>query len=286
LTVYGSVISYNAGGGIGWQGSLTVTDSLITGNYSPSVYALSRGVGLQNNGGTATLTNVTVSGNTATTEGAGIRNVADGTVTVFNSTIASNTGPLVGGIYSEVGGTVTILNTIVASNGGANYLGDLVSQGHNIASDGSCGLTSPGDMPLTDPVLGPLADNGGPTQTRALLAGSPAINAANDSVCPFADQRRYTRIGVCDIGAYEFDGIAVTIKQGDVNCDSAVTAVDALVILRVVAQLPVTARCGYLTADVNCDGLVTAVDALLVLRSVAALPVNQKEPCPNVGEPR
>lgn len=283
LTIYGSTISENAGGGISWQGYLSVTDSSITGNYPPSFWALSRGVGLENNGGAAVLTNVTVSGNTATAEGAGIRNLANGTITVLNSTIADNTGPSAGGIYNEAGGTVTMLNTIVADNSGANCSGVLVSQGHNISSDGACALAGPGDMPSTDPTLDSLADNGGPTQTHALLDGSPAVDAGNDSACPFTDQRRYSRVGVCDIGAYERGGAPATIKQGDANCDNVITAVDALMVLRQIAQLPVTAPCMHLAADANCDGVVTAVDALLVLRHVAALPVNQKEPCPNIG---
>lgn len=69
------------------------------------------------------------------------------------------------------------------------------------------------------------------------------------------------------------------------NCDDAVTAVDALFMLRFVAGIPPEAECLNLAGDVNCDGANTAVDALGVLRFVAGLPVNQGEPCPDVGTP-
>jgi hypothetical protein len=62
-----------------------------------------------------------------------------------------------------------------------------------------------GDQPSTDPLVGPLADNGGPTLTHALLEGSPAIDAGDDSVCPAVDQRGIARPqgAACDVGSYE-----------------------------------------------------------------------------------
>ena len=89
------------------------------------------------------------------------------------------------------------------------------SSGHNLDSDGSCGLSGPGDLPNTDALLGLLADNGGPTQTHALLAGSPAIDAGDNAACPATDQRGVARpqdgdgdgAAVCDIGAYELGGV-------------------------------------------------------------------------------
>jgi hypothetical protein len=67
-------------------------------------------------------------------------------------------------------------------------------------------MTGPGDQVNTDPMVGPLAENGGPTLTHALLTGSPAIDAGDDAVCPATDQRGVSRPqGVaCDIGAYEY----------------------------------------------------------------------------------
>jgi hypothetical protein len=81
----------------------------------------------------------------------------------------------------------------------------LISGGHNIVQDATCN-PDPSDLILGDAGLGPLADNGGPTWTHALLAGSPALDAADDSVCPSTDQRGVARPqgSNCDIGAFEF----------------------------------------------------------------------------------
>jgi len=80
-----------------------------------------------------------------------------------------------------------------------------VDEGHNLSSDASCSFTAPGSLNNTDPVLGPLADYGGPTSAMALLAGSPALDTADAAFCPAADQRGTARpFGAgCDIGAFE-----------------------------------------------------------------------------------
>jgi hypothetical protein len=89
------------------------------------------------------------------------------------------------------------------------------SNGYNLSSDNTCSLDGPGDMNNTDPKLGTLGDDGGPTQTIPLLSGSPAIDAGNPSGCTDSsghllttDQRGYPRpdpedTGGCDMGAYE-----------------------------------------------------------------------------------
>src|SRR5262249_31184738 len=104
----------------------------------------------------------------------------------------------------------TLKNTIVANNfPGGNCAVVGVSAGHNLSSDGSCGFTAPGDLNNTDPMLGPLTNNGGPTETHALLAGSPAIDAGSGDCPPAgADQRGIVRAqgAACDIGAYEATG--------------------------------------------------------------------------------
>ncbi len=276
--------SSGAGGGLflADPGSeATITNSTISDNDA-SIY--SGGIHIQSEAD-ATLTNVTISGNTSPAPAVGyVTSGAD--VTLTNVTVADNvsTSPLPGAIANYA--NLTLRNTII-QDAGSDCFGDgtFQSLGHNLTSDIGCNLTSPGDLPSTDAMLGPLADNGGPTETRALLAGSPAIDAGDAAACPFTDQRGYGRVDACDIGAFEFGGAPVVVKQGDVNCDDAVTAVDALVILRVIAQLPVTAQCLDLAGDVNCDGAKTAVDALGVLRYVAGLPVNQGEPCPDIGTP-
>jgi hypothetical protein len=105
------------------------------------------------------------------------------------------------------------LTNTALDNPGANcvigYFGagtvTLASGGHNVSSDASCSLTDPDDQPSTDPLLGGLADNGGPTLTHALQAGSPAIDAADIAVCPATDQRGVARPQgpSCDVGSYE-----------------------------------------------------------------------------------
>ncbi len=110
---------------------------------------------------------------------------------------------------------MTITNTVIANSlsGGDCITGGLIIDGgHNIDSDGSCGLDpANGSLPNTDPVLGPLQNNGGSTWTHALLGSSPAIDAGDDGQCPATDQRGAPRpvdgngdgLAVCDIGSFE-----------------------------------------------------------------------------------
>ncbi len=82
-------------------------------------------------------------------------------------------------------------------------LAPLESNGYNLDNDGTCGLNGVGDQTGVNPKLGPLANNGGPTQTMALKAGSPAIDAVQFCPPPKTDQRGVKRQGPCDVGAYE-----------------------------------------------------------------------------------
>jgi hypothetical protein len=104
----------------------------------------------------------------------------------------------------------TILNAGSSGENIFNNGGTITSLGYNVSSDDSSGfLTGPGDQINTDPMLGPLQDNGGPTFTHALLPGSPAINAGDPSFTPppFFDQRGpgFDRVvnGRIDIGSFE-----------------------------------------------------------------------------------
>jgi hypothetical protein len=105
---------------------------------------------------------------------------------------------------------IYLANTIIAGNSDKDCdlspWGTLVTYGHNLDRDGSCQLTAPGDQPGTDPKLGPLQNNTGPTQTHALLQGSPAIDGGDNQYCPTIDQRGVPRPAgaACDIGAYEY----------------------------------------------------------------------------------
>jgi CSLREA domain-containing protein len=194
-------------GGIVSAQSLTLTNSAVTGNTGKGP-----GGGIQASG-SVTLTNSTVSGNTAGGNGGGIA-VGDGTtLSITNSTIANNSAPSGSGIY-KLSGTATVRGTIIANNtGSANCFSatPVTSLGFNLDSGASCGFTAASDRSSTDPKLGPLANNGGPTQTHALSPGSPAIDAADPNTCSSTDQRGFARpldgngdgIAVCDAGAFE-----------------------------------------------------------------------------------
>jgi hypothetical protein len=212
VTISGN--SATGGGGIyNDGGTLTLTNVTISGNTATDGGA-GIGGGIFNEGGTVTLTNVTISGNSAQDGGGGIFNLG-GTLTLTNVTISGNnttnpTSSYSGGGINNLfgGGTVSLLNTIVAnSTFGGNCAGTITSLGYNLDSANTCAFTVTGDLINTDPLLGPLALNApGTTETQALLAGSPAIDAADPSSFPPTDQRGVTRPQGprADIGAYEF----------------------------------------------------------------------------------
>ena len=99
-----------------------------------------------------------------------------------------------------------LLNSLLAYNSPSNILGTLTDAGHNLSSDFSYLLSGPGSASGLDPKLGPLANNGGPTLTLALLPGSPAIDAGNTAAAPPTDQRGVPRTygQAADIGAFEY----------------------------------------------------------------------------------
>jgi len=217
LTVANTTISGNSttGGSIGGggilnnsSGPLTVSASTISGNTGGGI----GGGGIDNNSsGPATIVNSTVSGNTSTgtNGGGGVYKNFSGNVTLTNVTITGNSASVGGGIRNNNAvGAITLLNTIVANSpSGGNCAGNPVtSAGNNLSSDGTCPLGAAGDLNNTNPQLGPLANNGGPTQTHALLAGSPAIDAGSNTGCPATDQRGVARPQgpACDMGAFEF----------------------------------------------------------------------------------
>ena len=201
------------GGAIDNEGArtLTINNSTISGNSAQSKYSV--GGGILNNS-TAIINNSTLSGNSASVIGGGIESPSGSALTISSSTLSGNTAATGAGIGSYLS-PVTLQNTMVANNTGGNCSGTMTSNGYNLSSDGTCSFSGPGDLNSTDPKLGPLANNGGPTQTMALLSGSPAIDSGNPSGCTDGqghllktDQRGSRRpdkedtIG-CDIGAYE-----------------------------------------------------------------------------------
>ncbi|HEX9000675.1 MAG TPA: choice-of-anchor Q domain-containing protein, partial [Blastocatellia bacterium] len=190
----------NVGGGILNLGTLNVLRSTISGNT-----ATSDGGGLWTSAGSATLTNCTISGNNATSFTGGLSNVSNGvasTLTLTNCTVTANTGPTEGGIATvDQSGpaTTTLKNNIVANNSNPNLAviganASVVSQGFNLASDnGNSLLNGTGDLTNTNPQLAALANNGGPTPTHALLAGSPALDKGSFVAGVTTDQRGLTR---------------------------------------------------------------------------------------------
>jgi uncharacterized protein (TIGR03437 family) len=210
LTVTNSTISGNttdnSGGGIGNFGVLTVTSSTISGNTANGFF----GGGSISNGGTLTVTSSTISGNSAPNgdnKGGGI--LTFGAATITNCTITNNAAAgaaSAGGVFRS-GGTVTIRNSLIAANVNNASQPDVVavgnsgitSNGYNlIGNRGTVAFSQTGDQsggagnPILNPFLGPLADNGGPTQTHALLVGSPAIDKGSSSG-QIRDQRGVTR---------------------------------------------------------------------------------------------
>jgi CSLREA domain-containing protein len=192
----------------GTTGTLDMTNVTISGNTTTSGAS---GAGLANAGAT-TATNVTISGNASAADGGGILNLATGTLVIDSGTLANNVAPGLGAGIRNLGAAaaVTLRNTIVADrvadDCSAAAAPAVVSQGHNLSLGASCALTALGDLPSTDPHLGPLADNGGNgLLTHALPAGSAAIDAGDNARCIATDARGLSRpSGVqCDIGAFE-----------------------------------------------------------------------------------
>jgi uncharacterized repeat protein (TIGR01451 family)/CSLREA domain-containing protein len=201
-TIADSTFDHNTPHAIQNVGSLTLTRSTIATNTVPANQT-GRGGGLWNIG-TLTVSNSTIVGNSAAVAGGGLYSES-GSTTLVNDTFAGNGAPAGGNVFTA-GAKIEAVNTIFAgATSGGNCAGPLTSQGHNLDDGITCALTGTGDLTNQNPQLAPLADNGGPTQTMALLPGSPAIDAGG-SGCPAKDQRGVQRPAgnACDIGAYEF----------------------------------------------------------------------------------
>ncbi|MCU1461831.1 MAG: putative internalin [Acidimicrobiales bacterium] len=219
------------GGGISsYSGTVTVTNSTISGN---SGWFL--GGGLVNQG-TTTVTNSTIAGNTTDYYGAGIYNGTSGTLTVRDSTIAGNsTTYIAAGLFND--GSATVENSILANNVAAPVGGSIVvgnCGGTGSTTDLLRNVTYPADAQCPsgffsgDPKLAALADNGGPTKTMALGAGSAAVDRVpvSGADCPATDQRGVARpLGTaCDSGAYESTGFPTTVTAitSDLSAPTAV----------------------------------------------------------------
>ncbi len=262
-------------------GGIVVSDMTTVRNSTINLNAAAGNGGAIYGFGSAILENTTVSGNNAFENGGGLYKTGSSTWELHNVTITANradsdTGGNPGnggGIYNS-SGTMSMRNSILALNedlGGATInpdcSGTLNSLGYNLIYSGTgCNIvgTTTGNLLGLDPRLGPLQDNGGPTQTHALLTSpnvSPAINAGDPIGCygqyndllP-ADQRYAARAGRCDMGAYELNAC---LLAGDVDDDRDVD-VDDITLTAQAWNLPTT---NYEAAvDVDWDGFNTLLD--------------------------
>ncbi len=272
------------GGGLGIiNGDISVFTTTISGNQAMG--GRGGGVGLLNNGiaGTATFDSSTISANTASESGGGIavlnfgldlENVTlstndagtvgggigyDNNVDSVNerisfSTITSNTSSAGGSNIAATGEPIGVIGSIFNDGDSAVGPGVLNSLGNNLDSGNTSGFSGPGDLINTDPLLGPLQDNGGPAFTHALLTGSPAIDAG-PVTGPATDARGFTRpldgdgngSLLFDIGAVEGESaVAVLIDDVTVN-ENAGTAT-------VVVRLPGAIAGGFTVDFATADG--------------------------------
>ncbi len=242
-------ISYSSGGGIDNTGTLTITNSTISGNSS-----IENGGGINASGGSLTISGSTISGNSAW-YGGGI--FSSRSLTITNSTISGNTsqpGGQGGGLFTNTLQPVTIRNCtiaanlgnggfhitdgspvmvscIVAGNTGGDILGGTVGAGstNNLIQDAAQagGLTNNVNENLVgaDPLLSPLANNGGPTKTMASQAGSPALGKGLNPSNLTTDQRGglFARGTSVDIGAYQRQALALVVDTPSdvVDADSS-----------------------------------------------------------------
>ncbi|MCA9061483.1 MAG: hypothetical protein KDA96_00410, partial [Planctomycetaceae bacterium] len=206
---------------IGDVGTLRVQQTTFSGNVSQ--HGWGGGLMLYRGG---VIENSTFSGNTAASGGglfaAGQPFGADSFVDVYNSTFTGNTATEGGGFYNASRSHLQIANSILHGNAAASGpegrgIGPVTSLGYNIirtetgfSVSGTTYTRSANDLINVDPLLGTLADNGGPARTHRLMPGSPAIDAGGMSYIPLTDQRGYPMAdiagigsGIVDIGAYE-----------------------------------------------------------------------------------
>ncbi|HEV2806663.1 MAG TPA: right-handed parallel beta-helix repeat-containing protein [Chthoniobacterales bacterium] len=229
-TVDGNTVTSGSPGITVVDATVNILNSTVSNNSS--TVSGSGAVALTNQG-VINITNSTISNNSTSGfgphSGGAIRNSGSGTIKITNSTIANNTSTTTGGGIANSGsGVVRLRNSVVALNtastSGPDVSGAFITEGHNLIgkSDGSTGFTPGANGDLVgsaalpvDPQLAPLANNGGPTMTRALNANSPAIDTGDNAAItnppfsgpPFYDQRGvgFPRISgdPVDKGAFE-----------------------------------------------------------------------------------
>jgi predicted outer membrane repeat protein len=247
---------FNTGSPDSQGGSMSIANSTFIGNSAGTCACAAGNGGAINNIGQVSIANCTFNGNSAGPSGGAIYNKRVGlsaVTTIINCTLSGNSAASGGGFYGTGGansGTLNMENTIIANSTGGDCmnLGLTGSNSHNLIQDATCSPFLSGD-----PMLGPIGNYGGPTQTMALLPGSPAIDAGDNSVrgAPLFlthDQRGVPRCHV-DIGAYE---VAEAVPPPTVICPANISVFSDPGASTALVSFGATAT------DV-CDGQITPV---------------------------
>jgi len=196
------------------------------------------GGGMYNNASNPTLTNTTFSANSASS-GGGMVNTNESNPILTNTTFSANSATTSGGGIYNNDSIPTLTNAILWGNTPDQIIDLNYSYAIITYSDIQGGYTGEGNINL-DPLLGPLADNGGFTLTHYLGIGSPAIDTASPGVCPATDQRGTSRpidgdgdaIPGCDMGAYEANPRNLFVDQDALGLDNGTSWIDAFTSLQ------------------------------------------------------
>lgn len=273
LTLSASAVTGNGSRGVR-AGQATLVDDTVSGNADTNVDLLDDSTiasttvsgggaaGIVSEGGTFALTNSTVAGN----QSGGV--TADGGIaTITNDTIAGNFG----GPGLTPNTQVDVENTIVAGNAPEDCSATPEDLGNNVESGTACAFVELSDFQSTNPLLGPLQSNGGPTATRALDPASVAVDAGNDGVCPATDQRGTSRPqgAHCDIGAFELvpvgggGGTPASATQSTTQSSPGSVAADGAAASTITVTLkdggsnPVAGKTVTLSADSGSSTIAT-----------------------------
>jgi predicted outer membrane repeat protein len=277
-TVFGAGMYVEAGA------TVTLDHVTVSGNtvVNPSAVSGDGGGVITGAGSTLTVVNSTFSGNSANGYGGAV--FGTGTVTIISSTITGNTGGDGGGIVAGSGANLLVRNSILAKNTGGNcdFAGGISTLAGKNVVDVAGDCTGPSVI-LADPMLGPLAANGGPTRTHALLTGSPAIDAAIE--CGVTTDQRYVdrpQGTGCDVGAFEYNDysrVALTVDASVlVNPNTGVAIVTGITTcskpatILLAASLTQTQKTGRSTTVAQATGTTLVSCTATTVWSISLAP--------------